>query len=65
MTFTKYPIYSSCTPKKKYSDIIAASDAGKMQMYDRNYEVELYIYQCEHCQQYHLTQQVTDIPCLK
>ena len=51
----------SCFGKKKYKDVIAASDAGKSQIYNSNFTIQLYIYECEYCNQYHLTQQKTDI----
>ena len=46
MNFQKYPEYSSCTGKKKYDSVIDASDAGKMQMFNNEFKIELYIYQC-------------------
>lgn len=57
----KYPESLSCLSKKKYKTIIEASDAGKMQMYNNNYTIQLYMYECDYCKQYHLTQQVTDL----
>ena len=34
--FHKYPESLSCFGKKKYKDVIAASDAGKIQIYNNN-----------------------------
>lgn len=59
--WSKYPESLSCFGKKKYKDAIAAIDAGKIQIYNSNFTIELYIYECDYCQQYHLTQQKTDI----
>jgi hypothetical protein len=65
MNFQKYPEYSSCIGKKKYDSVIDASDAGKMQMFNNGFKMELYMYQCGYCEKYHLTQQITDNKCLK
>jgi len=59
--WNKYPESLSCFTKKKYKDVIAASDAGKSQIYNSNFTIQLYIYECDYCHQYHLTQQKTDI----
>lgn len=56
----KYPEWSSCLGKKRYKSIIEASDSGKLQMYNNNNTIQLYIYKCDYCQKYHLTTQVTE-----
>lgn len=58
--WSKYPESISCFGKKQYKDIIAASDAGKIQIYNSGYKLELYIYECPYCLKFHLTQQITD-----
>ena len=60
MKVYKYPEYSSCRWKKKYKTIDQANDAGKLQLFNNKYAIELYIYECEYCMQYHLTQQKTE-----
>lgn len=57
MKVYKYPEHLSCRWKKKYLTIDQANDAGKSQMYANNFEIQLYIYQCEYCSNFHLTQQ--------
>jgi len=61
-TFHKYPEHLSCTGKKKYKSVLDASDAGRAQMYNNKYEIQLYMYECEYCKNYHLTQQKTEMP---
>lgn len=60
MKIYTYPEYSSCRWKKKYLTIDQANDAGKLQMYNLDYTIQLYIYQCEYCNNFHLTQQETE-----
>lgn len=57
--FFKYPIWSSCSGKKKYDNFDLANNAGKGSMYNNNYEKQLYIYHCQYCNKYHLTNQET------
>lgn len=55
-----YPKHLSCDAKKAYNDINMANDIGKMQMYNMSGDrigPQLYIYHCEYCNKYHLTQQ--------
>lgn len=59
----KYPEHLSCKWKKKYDNIDQANDAGKLQMFDNEDNIlirQLYIYQCDYCNKYHLTQQETE-----
>lgn len=56
----KYPKWSSCSGKKKYDTINIANSAGLSQMYNSNFTIQLYIYECEHCKKYHLTSQLTE-----
>ena len=62
MNFNKYPEYLACLGKKRYKNEIDASDAGRMQMYNNKYTIELYMYECPYCKQFHLTQQKTEMP---
>lgn len=62
MSFNKYPKYLSCFAKKKYKTVLLASDSGRAQVYNSKFTIKLYIYECEYCKEFHLTQQVTDMP---
>lgn len=62
MTFNKYPEHYSCKGKKQYKDVLLASDAGRAQMYNNKFNIQLYIYECDYCKQFHLTQQKTKMP---
>jgi len=62
MNFNKYPEYLSCSGKRKYKTVLDASDAGRVQEYNNSYTVKLYIYECEYCKNFHLTQQKTEMP---
>jgi len=64
MNFNKYPEHSSCSGKKQYNDVLMATDAGRAQMYNNGFKIQLYIYECEYCKKYHLTQQKTEMPVL-
>lgn len=59
MKIHKYPEHSSCKGKKSYNTLNHANDIGKIQIYENNSE-QLYIYQCNYCNKYHLTQQKTE-----
>lgn len=58
--FFKYPIWVSCSGKNKYKTLNDANLAGKNSMYKSNYSYQLYIYECQYCNQYHLTNQHTE-----
>lgn len=58
----RYPEHSSCFGKKRYDSAVLASDAGRMQMYNSGYTIKLYMYECEYCKKFHLTQQKTKMP---
>lgn len=58
----KYPEHTSCSGKKRYATTGLATDAGKTQEYNNRYTVKLYIYECEYCDGFHLTQTPTDMP---
>jgi len=62
MNFNKYPEHLSCLSKKKYKTVSLASDAGKTQVYNSKFTIQLYIYECDYCNEFHLTQQKTDMP---
>ena len=61
MNFNKYPEYSSCSGKKSYKNVLLATDAGKAQEYNSNFTIKLYIYECDYCKCFHLTQQKTEM----
>jgi len=65
MKIYKYPEHSSCKSKKSYDTINDANDAGKLSMYNalelnNTLPIQLYIYQCEYCNKYHLTRFETE-----
>lgn len=60
MKIYKYPEHSSCRSKKSYDTIDLANDAGKLSMFtalelNNTLPIQLYIYECEYCNKYHLT----------
>lgn len=59
--YSKYPEWLSCYGKKQYDNINEANDIGISSMYNSNYKIQLYIYECEYCNKYHLTNKETDI----
>lgn len=56
----KYPYWSSCLGKKEFKSLIEASDAGRSVMYNNSNKVQLYIYKCDYCEKYHLTNTETE-----
>ncbi len=66
MKIVKESDINACRSKKSYDTVDQANDAGKLSMYtalelNNTQPIQLYIYDCNVCNKFHLTRFITDM----